>query len=38
MQFTCPVSKLIEGLQIATKALAVRTPNPILEGVLIETD
>ena len=38
MQFTCPVSKLIEGLQIATKALAARTPNPILEGVLVETD
>ena len=38
MQFTCPVSKLIEGLQIATKALAARTANPILEGVLVETD
>ncbi len=38
MQFTCPVSRLIEGLQIATKALAARTPNPILEGVLVETD
>ena len=38
MQFTCPVSKLIDGLQIATKALAARTPNPILEGVLVETD
>lgn len=38
MQFTCPVATLIEGLQIATKALAVRTTNPILEGVLVETD
>jgi len=38
MQFTCPVSGMIEGLQIVTKALAARTPNPILEGVLIETD
>lgn len=38
MQFTCSASKLIEGLQIATKALAARTPNPILEGVLVETD
>ncbi len=38
MQFTCSASNLINGLQIVTKALAVRTPNPILEGVLIETD
>jgi len=38
MQFTCSAAKLIEGLQIATKALATRTPNPILEGVLVETD
>lgn len=38
MQFTCSVSKLIEGLQIATKALAARTTNPILEGVLVETE
>lgn len=38
MQFTCSTSKLIEALQIATKALASRTVNQILEGVLIETD
>ena len=38
MQFTCNVSKLIEALQIATKALAARTTNPILEGVLVETN
>ena len=38
MQFTCSTSKLIEALQIATKALANRTTNQILEGVLIETD
>lgn len=38
MQFTCSTAKLIEGLQIATKALAARTPNPILEGVLVEAD
>ena len=37
MQFTCSTSKLIEALQIATKALANRTTNHILEGVLIET-
>lgn len=38
MRFTCSASALIEGLQIATKALASRTTNQILEGVLIETD
>lgn len=38
MQFTCSNAKLIEGLQIATKALAARTTNPILEGVLVETN
>lgn len=38
MRFTCSASTLIEGLQIATKALASRTPNQILEGVMIETD
>ena len=38
MRFSCSANKLIEGLQIATKALAQRTTNPILEGVLIETD
>lgn len=37
MQFTCSTAKLIEALQIATKALAGRTTNPILEGVLLET-
>ena len=38
MQFNCSKAKLIEALQIATKALANRTTNQILEGVLIETD
>ena len=37
MQFICSTEKLIEALQIATKALASRTTNQILEGVLIET-
>ncbi len=37
MQFICSTAKLIEALQIATKALASRTTNQILEGVLIET-
>ena len=36
MQFSCSTPKLIEALQIATKALATRTTNPILEGVLLE--
>ena len=30
MQFTCSTQKLIEALQIATKALANRTTNQIL--------
>jgi len=38
MQFTCSTSKLIEALQIATKALANRSTNHILEGVLVECD
>ena len=38
MRFKCNASALIEGLQIATKALPGRTPNQILEGVLIETE
>lgn len=38
MRFSCEASMLIEGLQIATKALANRTTNQILEGLLIETD
>ena len=35
MRFRCTASALIDGLQIATKALPGRTPNQILEGVLI---
>ena len=38
MQFICEAAKLIEGLQIATRALPSRTPNQVLEGILIETD
>ena len=38
MRFKCSADALIEGLQIATKALPGRTPNQILEGVLIETE
>ena len=38
MQFRCSVAKLIEGLQITTRALSARTTNPILEGVLVETN
>ena len=36
MQFSCSTQKLMEALQIATKALANRTSNQILEGILIE--
>ena len=38
MRFKCTASALIEGLQIVVRALPGRTTNPILEGVLIETD
>ena len=38
MRFTCSKTKLIDALQIVTKALSTRTTNPILEGVLIESD
>ena len=38
MRFNCSAANLIEALQIATKALPSRTPNQILEGVMIETD
>ena len=38
MHFTCSQAKLIEALNVATKALAGRTTNPILEDILIETD
>ena len=37
MRFTCSASTLIEGLQIAVKALPSRTTNPLLDGILIET-
>ena len=36
MKFTCSASDLIEGLQIAVKALPSRTANPTLDGILIE--
>ena len=38
MRFKCTDTALIDGLQIVIKALPGRTPNQILEGVLIETD
>lgn len=38
MRFSCTASALIDGLQIVTKALPGRTPNQILEGVLIEAE
>ena len=38
MRFRCTASALIDGLQTTTKALPGRTPNEILEGVLIETE
>ena len=38
MKFKCNASALIDGLQIVVRALPGRTTNPILEGVLIESD
>lgn len=37
MQFSCDTNKLNEGLSIVSRALAVRSSKPILEGVLLET-
>lgn len=37
MKFNCMSQDLIASLQIATRALSVRSPQPILEGVLLET-
>ena len=38
MKFTCSCETLVEKLQIVTKALSARTTNPVLEGILIETE
>ena len=37
MKFRCNSQDLLSSLQIATRALSVRSPQPILEGILIET-
>lgn len=37
MRFTCASSDLMNGLSIATRALATRSTFPILEGVLMES-
>lgn len=36
MRFICSTASLIESLQTATRALASRTTNPILEGIKLE--
>ena len=38
MKFTCSAQTLIDALQVVTKALPARTPNQVLEGILVETD
>ena len=38
MRFTCSTQQLIDKLQIVTKAISTRTTNPVLEGILIETE
>ena len=37
MQFSCDTNKLNEGLSIVSRALAVRSSKPILEGILLES-
>ena len=36
MKFRCSSNDLLSALQVAIRALSVRSPQPILEGVLIE--
>ena len=36
MRLVCNSSALNESLQIASRAMSLRTANPILEGVLLE--
>ena len=38
MQFSCATEKLIEALQIVTKAIPARTTNDILEGILLKAE
>ena len=37
MRFSCDVSELNASLSIVSRALAVRSPKPILEGILLES-
>jgi len=37
MRFSCEVSELNASLSIVSRALAVRSPKPILEGILLES-
>ena len=37
MRFSCDVSDLNASLSIVSRALAVRSPKPILEGILLES-
>ena len=37
MRFSCDVSDLNASLSVVSRALAVRSPKPILEGILIES-
>lgn len=38
MQFTCSTQKLVDAIQTVSKAMATRSTNPALEGILFETD
>lgn len=37
MHFSCNVADMVSGLSVVTRALAVRSPMQVLEGVLLET-
>lgn len=37
MKFVCSAHDLIDGLQVAVRALPARTTNPVLNGILMET-
>ena len=36
MRFTCDTNDLNASLSIVSRALAARSPKPILEGILLE--
>ena len=37
MRFSCDTNELNASLSVVSRALAVRSPKPILEGILFES-